>query len=46
MSGMFFKTGQYMFKKSLAAIAVLGAFAGASMASEVTMYGVVDTGLM
>ena len=35
-----------MFKKSLAAIAVLGAFAGASMASEVTMYGVVDTGLM
>ena len=34
-----------MFKKSLAAVAVLGAFAGATMASQVTMYGVVDTGL-
>lgn len=35
-----------MFKKSLTAVAVLGAFAGAAMASQVTMYGVVDTGLM
>lgn len=33
-----------MFKKSLTAVAVLGAFAGAAMASQVTMYGVVDTG--
>ena len=36
----------YMFKKSLAAVAVLGALAGSAMAAEVTMYGVVDTGLM
>ena len=35
-----------MFKKSLAAVAVLGALAGSAMAAEVTMYGVVDTGLM
>ncbi len=33
-------------KKSLAALAVLGAFAGSSMAADVTMYGVVDTGLV
>lgn len=32
-------------KKSLMAIAVLGAFAGSSMAADVTMYGIVDTGL-
>ena len=36
----------YMFKKSLAAVAVVGALAGSAMAAEVTMYGVVDTGLM
>lgn len=35
-----------MFKKTLAAVAVLGAFAGTAMAAEVTMYGVIDTGLM
>lgn len=35
-----------MFKKSLAAVAVLGAFAGSAMAANVTMYGVIDTGLM
>ena len=35
-----------MFKKSLAAVAVLGALAGSAMAAEVTLYGVVDTGLM
>lgn len=35
-----------MMKKSLAALAVLGAFAGSSMAADVTMYGVVDTGLV
>lgn len=34
-----------MFKKSLAAVAVLGAFAGSAFAAEVTMYGVIDTGL-
>jgi predicted porin len=32
-------------KKSLLAVAVLGAFAGTAMAAEVTLYGVVDTGL-
>lgn len=35
-----------MFKKSLAAVAVLGAFAGSAFAAEVTMYGVIDTGLI
>ena len=34
-----------MFKKSLIAVAVLGAFAGSAFAANVTMYGVVDTGL-
>lgn len=34
-----------MFKKTLAAVAVLGAFAGSAFAANVTMYGVVDTGL-
>ncbi len=32
-------------KKTLAAVAVLGAFAGSTMAADVTLYGVVDTGL-
>lgn len=32
-------------KKSLMALAVLGAFAGSTMAANVTMYGVIDTGL-
>ena len=32
-------------KKTLAAIAVLGAFAGSALATEVTLYGLVDTGL-
>ncbi len=31
-------------KQSLTALAVLSMFAGASMAAEVTMYGVIDTG--
>lgn len=34
-----------MVKKTLAAVAVLGAFAGSAFAANVTMYGVVDTGL-
>ena len=34
-----------MFKKSLAAVAVLGAFAASSMAADVTVYGKVDMGL-
>ena len=34
-----------MFKKSLAAVAVLGAFAASSMAADVTLYGKVDMGL-
>ncbi len=32
-------------KKTLAAVAVLGAFAGSAVAADVTLYGVVDTGL-
>ena len=32
-------------KKTLAAVAVLGAFAGTAMAADVTLYGVIDTGL-
>lgn len=34
-----------MFKKSLAAVAVLGAFAASSFAADVTLYGKVDMGL-
>lgn len=34
-----------MFKKALAAVAVLGAFAGSAFAANVTMYGIIDTGL-
>ncbi|HBZ58131.1 MAG TPA: porin [Sutterella sp.] len=33
-------------RKSLLAVAVLGAFAGSAMATDVTLYGVVDTGLV
>ena len=33
-------------KKTLAAVAVLGAFAGTAMAADVTLYGVVDEGLV
>ncbi len=32
-------------KKTLAAVAVLGAFAGSAMAADVTLYGIVDLGL-
>lgn len=32
-------------KKTLAAVAVLGAFAGSALAADVTLYGVIDTGL-
>ncbi len=32
-------------KKTLAAVAVLGAFAGSAAAADVTLYGVIDTGL-
>lgn len=35
-----------MFKKSLVAVAVLGAAAFSAQAADVTLYGVVDTGLM
>ena len=31
-------------KKTLAALAVLGAFAGSAVAADVTLYGAVDTG--
>lgn len=33
-----------MFKKTLAAVAVLGAFAGSAFAADVTLYGIVDYG--
>lgn len=33
-------------KKTLAAVAVLGAFAGSALAANVTLYGIVDTGLV
>ena len=36
---------QILFKKTLAAVAVLGAFAGSAFAANVTMYGIIDTGL-
>lgn len=32
-------------KKTLTAVAVLGAFAGSALAADVTLYGVIDTGL-
>ena len=32
-------------KKTLAAVAVLGAFAGSALAADVQLYGVVDLGL-
>ena len=35
-----------MFKKTLAAAAILGAFAGSAFAADVTLYGVVDEGLL
>ena len=35
-----------MFKKSLAAIAVLGTAAGFACAADVTLYGIVDQGLI
>lgn len=34
-----------MFKKTLAAAAILGAFAGSAFAADVTLYGIIDTGL-
>ena len=34
-----------MFKKTLTAVAVLGAFAATAYAADVTVYGIVDTGL-
>ena len=35
-----------MFKKSMAALAVLSLSAGLASASEVTLYGIVDNGLL
>ena len=34
-----------MFKKTLAAVAVLGAFAGSALAADVQLYGLVDLGM-
>lgn len=33
-------------KKTLAAVAALGAFAGSALAADVQLYGIVDTGLL
>ena len=33
-------------KKTFVAAAVLGAFAASAMAADVTLYGVIDTGLL
>lgn len=33
-------------KKTLAAVAVLGAFAGSALAADVQLYGIIDTGLL
>ena len=38
--------GSEMFKKTLAAAALLGAFAGSAVAADVTLYGVVDLSLI
>lgn len=37
--------GDKTMKKTLTALAVLGAFAGSAVAADVTIYGVIDTGL-
>jgi len=37
--------GKNIMKKTLAAVAVLGAFAGSALAADVTVYGRIDTGL-
>ena len=40
-------TGDFqIMKKTLAALAVLGAFAGSAAAADVTLYGVVDYGFL
>ena len=39
------KEEMQQFKKSLAAVAVLGAFAGSALAADVQLYGLVDLGL-
>ena len=38
--------GISIMKKTLCALAVLGAFAGTSLAADVTLYGIVDEGLL
>ena len=38
-------TGRTYEKKTLAALAVLGAFAGSALAAEVQLYGILDTGV-
>ncbi len=39
-------TGEIEMKKTLAAVAVLGAFAGSALAADVQLYGLVDTGVV
>lgn len=43
-SNIFSSMGFTKMKKTLAALAVLGAFAGTAAAADVTLYGDIDTG--
>ena len=43
---IFFEEGKLIMKKTLAAVAVLGAFAGSAFAADVTLYGRIDAGLL
>lgn len=42
---IFFEEGKFIMKKTLAAVAILGAFAGSALAADVTLYGRVNLGL-
>lgn len=42
---IFFEEGKLIMKKTLAAVAILGAFAGSALAADVTLYGRVNLGL-
>ena len=42
---IFFEEGNLIMKKTLAAVAILGAFAGSALAADVTLYGRVNLGL-
>ena len=38
------RKSNHIMKKTLTAVAVLGALSGATLAADVTLYGVIDTG--